>query len=425
MPRTGWWIGLILLMGCHGPSVVVSRPVPRPTLPAAEIELPSVTPSRIEPVLDSLPALDAKTVDAAKLFAANSAGFRGLNESACRLLAARHSRFGNLLDRENETASIQIRMSKHDCPDQSREKLLRELRYLAAREARHRDAAEALDRFYQLADAEARTELLTKGLQSFDEMRGMAAKIRGVGLPIPDEDELTRQRSKLLGEIEAAEAGIQLLNVELQSRLGLPVKGTERLWPTGSFEIPADAIDPEDGVRIALESRTDLQLLRALYHGINAETLPVVREQLKTIHALTGAAASPIARAILRKRSESLAAQLRSASSSEIELRKQQLYELIAEREKTAAAEVRTAVLQMASASRRVALAKGRAESWKVQVDRATQDGKAYDRLLVEFEWYKARADVVQEVMAWHRWHARYRAALGTLLLDLEPEKKS
>lgn len=424
MPRAAGWFLLIFAVGCHGPSVVVSPASPRPTSPPGEIALAPVKPNRIEPTLANVPALDAKTADPARLFAANASSFRGLDDRSCILLAAKQSRFGNLLDRENEKPSIHVLLGKRDCPDGARDELLRELRRLAALEARHRDAAESLDRYYQLADAEARTELLANGLKSFDDLRALAPRLRAAGLPVPDEDELTRQRAKLLGELESAEAGIKLLNVDLQSRLGLPVKGTERLWPIGPFEIASAAPDTEAAVARALERRADLQFLRALYLGANADTLPILGEQLKTMHALAGVAAPAIPSGLAASRREKFLAEWKSASQAEIAIRKQQLFDLIADREKLAAAEVRTATLQMDGAARRIALAKGRAESWKAKIDSAAKDDKAFDRLPLELEWYKARADLVQEVMAWHRWHARYRAALGTLLDESSTQKQ-
>jgi hypothetical protein len=412
MPR-GWPVALIAcVVGCHGPSVVVTSPPPSAAPPAVSTDLPAVTPAKIEPPLDSLPTIDPKNADATKLFSANAASFRGLSEQACAALAAQQSSVGNLLDKENAKPSVRIVTKRQPCPEEASDQLLRDVRELAAAEARNRDAAEAVERFYQLADAEARTELLAAGLKSFDELRDLAPRARAAGLPVPDEDELLRQRSKLLGDVEAAEAGIRLLNVELQARLGLSVKGDERLWPTGSFEISADPPDVEAAVQTALEQRPDLRLLRRLYHGLTADTLPAAREQLRNVNGLAGAAAPPFARRQARRVTE----QLNAAAEGEVNVRKEQLFALTAEREKLAAAEVRVAAVQMASAARRVALAKSRAESWQAKIEKVRKDDKPLDRLPLEAEWYKARAEVVQEVMAWHRWHAKFRAAQGRLV---------
>ncbi|QEL20246.1 TolC family protein [Limnoglobus roseus] len=410
MPR-GWFVIVVATVaGCHGPSVSVTTPAPMPSAAPTSTDLPVVTPTRIEPPLASLPSLDAKTADPAKLFAADAKGFRGLTDGSCVLLAAQHSPVANVLDRENAMPVVTVTSKKQPCPNGASDQLLRDARFLAAVEARNSYAADALERFYQLADAEGRTELLTMGLKSFDELRSEAAKYRGVGLPVPDEDDLTRQRSKLLGDVETAEAAIKLLNAELQARLGLSVRGDERLWPTGPFTISATPVDAEAAVQVALEQRADLRLLRRLYHGLSAETLPAVRQQMQSYNGLAGIPPVP---GVMRRQAERVTAELRAAAESEVELRREQLFALTADREKLAAAEVRAAAVQMASAARRVALAKGRAEGWQTKVEKAKKDDKAFDRLPLELEWYKARADVVQEVMAWHRWSAKLRAAQG------------
>lgn len=416
MPR-GWFVLLLgMVAGCHGPSVSVMTPAPMPSAADAVIELPMATPTRIEPPLTGLPNLDAKTADPAKLFAVTATSFRGLSEKACSLLAARRSPIGNLLDRENAMPVVKVTAKKLPCPDDANDQLLRDARFLAAVEARNKAAADALERFYQLADGEGRTELLTAGLKSFDELRALVPKFRAVGLPTPDDEELTRQRSKLLGDIEGAEAAIKLLNVELQARLGLSVKGDERLWPTGPFDISADVIDAEAAVQIALEQRADLRLLRRLYHGLTPDTLPTVQDQLRNLNGFAGAPG------VVRRPVEKLTAQLRAATESQVAVRKEQLFALTAEREKLAAAEVRAAIVQMASAARRVALAKGRVEGWQAKVEKAKTDDKPFDRLPLELEWYKARAEVVQEVMAWHRWHAKLRVAQGVFGWDAAGE---
>ncbi len=417
MMRRGWFIIVVAsIAGCHGPMVSVSTPTPMPSAAAVPVELPVVVPTKIEPPLAELPSLDAKTANPALLFAANAKSFRGLSDPACALRAAQHSPIGNLLDRENAMPVVTVTSKKQPCPDRESDQLLRDARFLAAVDARNRSAADALERFYQLADAEGRTELLTAGLKSFDELRTLAPKFRGVGLPVPDDDELTRQRSKLLGDVEAAEAAIKLLNVDLQARLDLSVRGDERLWPTGPFTI-SGAVDAESAVQVALDQRADLRLLRRLYHGLSADTLPAVEQQLRGYNGLAGTTMPtlPTPPFLGKRQVERLAEQFRAVTASQVEVRREQLFALTAEKEKMTAAEVRAAVVQMASAARRVALAKGRVESWQTQVEKATRDDKPFDRLPLELEWYKARAEVVQEVMAWHRWHTKLRAAQGLL----------
>ena len=296
---------------------------------------------------------------------------------------------------------------KQPCPDTNSDDLARQLRYLAAREARNRSAGEALENYYRLADAEGRTELLTAGLRTFDQLREAAPRFRAAGLPnVPDDDDFNRQRAKLLIDAEQAEAGIRTLNLTMKVQLGQSVKGDERFWPTGPFGVSAEPLDVEAAVQTALQSRPDLQFLRAMYHGLSASTLPLVNQQMQSTNGLLGSGLPKI----LQKRLDPL----RAAAEVEVSHRREQLFLAIADREKLAATEVRVAALQMESAARRVALAKSRAESYRDKVTKAGD--KLADKLPAEIEWYRARADLIVEVMAWHTWKVKYRAAQGGLV---------
>lgn len=410
MPVRGrcWGLIAVLAAGCHGPALVAPPPA-FPTAPHVAAELPAVTPSRIEPDLASLPSLNPET---AAPPAADPAAYRGLTETACQCLAAAHSAAGNLLDREGDWPTVAAGGKRHQCPNDA---WLREARRYAALEARNRAAAEALERYFQLADAEGRADLLADGLRAFDQLRAQAPKFRAAGLPVPADDELLRQRAKLLADAEQAEAAIRILNVDLKARLGLPLKEGTRLRPMGSFGVPSDPIDSEAAVRVALERRPDLRLLRTLYANLTAENLPAARDQLRSVNALLGA----VGAAVPRPRGLAAIAAwwcgidpAKLADAAELPVRRRQLFELICEREQQAAAEVRTAAGQMAVAARRVALAKARVQSWQAKAEKTE---KPADRLPAELEWYKARGELVADVMAWHQWRVKFRAAQGLL----------
>jgi hypothetical protein len=387
-----------LAAGCRGPGLVA--PPSCPTAEPCPPELPAVAPGRIEPDLAALPKLEPDTLDPGQLFATDPGSFRGLTERHCRQLAASRSAIANLLDAENERPAAA-------CPPAA----LREARVYAAQDARNRAAADALDRFFQLADAEARADLLAHGLQAFDQLRKEAAKLRAAGLPAPADDELSRQRAKLLADAEQAEAGIKLLNIDLKARLGLSTKGAERLWPVGDFGIRPDPVDAEAAVRFALETRPDLRLVRALYLGLSSETLPAVRDQLRGAHGLLGMADPPALRLL---RLALLTGQPDPQDLAEIDARRRQLFDLVAERERLAAAEVRAAVVALDSAARRVALARSRVEGWQAKTDELREKGgRPAEVLQAETEWYKTRGELVVEVMGWHRARVKLGLAVG------------
>ncbi len=399
----GIWCLLLIACGCRVPRVATMAHAPMPSVQPVAVELPIVTPTKIEPDASALPTIDVKT---AKPGVA-SGPFLGLTDEACRALAEQHSPIANQLDKENEAPTVALVTRKQPCPDTKSDELVRQLRYLAAREARNRSAAEALENYYRLADAEGRTELLATGLRTFDQLRDAAPRFRAAGLPnVPDDEEFNRQRAKLLTDAEQAEVGIRTLNMTLKMQLGQSVKGEERFWPTGPFGVSAEPLDVEAAVQTALQSRPDLQFLRAMYHGLSASTLPLVNQQLQSTNGLLGSGLPMI----LQKR----LAPLRVAAEVEVSHRREQLFLAIADREKLAATEVRVAAVQMESAARRVALAKSRAESYRDKVTKAGD--KLADKLPAEIEWYRARADLIVEVMAWHTWKVKYRAAQGGLV---------
>jgi hypothetical protein len=390
-----------LAAGCRGPCV--STPPAASTAPLAPTALPPVRPTPIEPPAAGLPPADPAS---ATLPVADPEQFRGLTEPDCRAMAAAHSATADLLDAEGGRPTPVPCHGGHHRPPPADP--LADARRYAALDARNRAAADALDRFFQLADAEGRAELLAAGLRAFDRLRDGAAGFRAAGLPVPADDELLRQRAKLLADGEQAEAGIRLLNAELKGRIGLDPGGPERLWPVGPFGVSAGPVDVERAVRAAVEGRPDLLLIRSIITNLSADTLPAAREQLRAVSPLAGAAPAPTA-GLLRR----LGADAEKRAAAEVPLRRRQAEAVLADRERQAAAEVRAAADQMASAVRRVGLARAAAESWKAKVDRSD---KPADRLPAEIEWLKARAAVVAAVMDWHRWRVRFVAAQGALV---------
>jgi hypothetical protein len=300
--------------------------------------------------------------------------------------------------------------------------LRRVLRYHAALELRNQAAAEALERFFQLADAESRTDLLRQAFPVIDGLlnKAKAAATAGVRFPLEVAD-LERQRSQLESQLEQAELGSRLLNLDLKRRLGLPPQA-ERLWPGGDFGIDPEPVDLEAAVTAALADRPELRGLRALYHGLTPETLPDVRDLLHAGSPLLGGRSGEptnpglLMRIVLWKYGPDPA-----ALAAETEVRKKQLYALIAERERAVADEARAAALALNSQRVRAALARDRMLGWDeklaeaVKKRDANQPGAELLEAQVRLEWLKAKAELAAEVAAWHQARVRLRAAQGWL----------
>ncbi len=412
----GWraWVFLVIAAGCHHtPATVAPRPAV-PTAATVTLELPLTRPT--------IPVLDGKDVPNPP--ARTSTGlpgeaFRRLTERDCLLLAAASNSAANTLD-ENR-----VPPASGAC-NAARDQLKQKMRYFAALELRNRAAADALDRFFQLSDVEARTELLRESFPVVDAQlaRANAAKSAGVRFPL-DTGDLTRRRSQLVTDLEQAEHGSQLLNLDLKRRLGLPYQPElEHLWPTGEFAIDPTPPDAEQAVNAALADRPELRGLRALYHGLTPDTLPDAREYLR--------ANSPLAqrRPFLTKLLLGSSTGPDAATLAELEVRRKQILDLITDRERVVADETRAALLGMNAQVQRVGHARERLHGWEeklvdaVKKRTADQPGAEFLEAQMRTEVLKAKAEVVTEVAAWHQARVRLKAAQGWLAWEAAPEKK-
>jgi hypothetical protein len=118
-----------------------------------------------------------------------------------------------------------------------------------------------------------------------------------------------------------------------------------------------------------------------------------------------------------------------AAVAAEVAVRKKQLFELIAARERAVADEARAAALALESQRVRATLARDRMLGWEqklaeaVKKRDANQPGAELLEAQVRLEWLRARAEVVAEVAAWHQARVRLRAAQGWLAWEaLAPE---
>lgn len=349
--------------------------------------------------------------------------FRKLTERDCLLRAAANTSAANLLDDENR-----VPPGSAEC--KSSDELRRTMRYHTALEFRNRSAADALERYFQLADVEARTNLLRTAFPVIDDLLAKARKAKAADVRFPLEvADLERDRSQLVSQLEQAEHGSRLLNLDLKRRLGLPAVPTdERLWPSGDFAIDTTPVDAALAVNAALADRPELRGLRALHAGLTPDTLPDVRDLLRAGSPLLGAQRVPLpARGLLRMLSRKPAPD--PALAAELEVRRKQLADLIAERERGVADEARAAALGVNAQTTRVLLARDRLRMCEekladaVKKREANQPGAEFTEPQLRAEWLKARAEVVAEAASWHQTRVRLKAAQGWLAWEAAPGK--
>lgn len=405
MPRwRGLWGLMLGLGGCCASAPVSLRPASPSAAPVA-IELPLTKPIPPDLNASALPGLPARAITGPE-----GTAFRRLTESDCLLLAAAHTSAANSLDEENR-----IPPPPGSCTPAA-DQLRQTVRYHTALELRNRAAADALDRLFQLADAEARTELLRNAFPIIDPLLAKARDARAQNVRFPLEvADLERQRSQLLSQLEQAELGSRLVNLDLKRRLGLPYQpAEERLWPAGDFAIDPAPSNLEESVAAALADRPELRGLRALHEGLTLDTLPDAREILGVRRALP-VPPSTLLRLLHRNQGPD------PAAAAELEIRRQQLADFIADRERAIADETRAAALAVNSQRVRAALARDRFQIWDekltdaVKKREANQPGAEFLEPQVRLEWLKAKAEVAAEVAAWHQARIRLKAAMGWL----------
>lgn len=407
------WLLLTIAAGCHHPRPAVALRPEQTTAPPVARELPLTKPVPLAIDGKDIPPPPARTS-----VALQGDAFRKLTERDCTLFAAASAGAANLLD---EGGRVPPRAG--DC-NPARDELQRTVRTHAALELRNRAAADALERFFQLADAEARGQLLRDGFPVLDGQLDRAKKAQAAGIRFPlDIGELTRKRSQLATDLEQTEHASRLLNLDLKRRLGLPYQPeAERLWPAADFAVDPSPVDAEAAVATALADRPELRGLRALYHGLTPDTLPDVREILKANSALPNQRLPFTLRRLLGRDQGPDPAAL-----AELEVRRKQLLDLIAERERAVADETRAALLDLDAQVTRIGRSRERLASLEekladaVKKRLADQPGAELLEAQSRTEVLKARAEVVAEVIAWHQARVRLRAAQGAFAWDAAP----
>ncbi len=414
-----WWRGVLLVSVaagcCHAPPAVPPRAAMRSMAPVSA-ELPPTEPQSL--------LLDGNGVARpAHRTHHRPAGLthRRLTETDTLLRGAVNAGGANLLDDENRVPPAS---SESEC-GHATDELRQSVRYHAALELRNRSAAEALERFFQLVELEARTDLLRMAFPVLEELitRSKEANAAGIRFPFEAAD-LLLQRSQLVSQLEQAEYGSKVVNLDLKRRLGLPYQPeSERFWPSGEFAVAPEITEVDAAVEIALADRPELRGLRALYLGLTPETLPEARTYLRAGNPLLGTSPMPLpvrpfARLLKHKNPPA------PTLAAELEVRRKQLGDLIADRERQVADESRVAALAMNTQAKRVGLAHERLREWEEKLAEAVrkrdakQPGAEFQEPQVRTDWLKARGELVAEIVAWHQARVRLWAAQGRLAWD-------
>ncbi len=416
-PPLGLLTALAILLA--GPAAPAQHCAPDLAAP----ELPCVPRGSAEPDAAALPAVAPDSLPPA----APPHRYRRLRECDTQCLAARHSSAANLLDRERaelaaahpggEACGLQKFLPCHW--DARAHRLRQLILYYSAMEARNRSAGSALELFFRLAEAEAQSDLLDLTRADLADAIRRGEELQAKGFRVPaDLATLRRQLIDAEAEHTRLQAGLVELNGRLKGLTGLEdLPPDEWLWPAVEHPVSYEPVDVEAAVAVALANRPELLLLRALDQDLDAKTLPVVREYLHSLSGLLGSSGGPAKRLVSAV--EALKAFL-LGRGGEKALRSGQIRQLLAERERAVADEVRRAAALLHTKSRLAALSRERVLNQQAQVREAEDKagrgaGSFLEVMSTRVEWYKARGQLTTDVMGWHTARAQLRMAQGLL----------
>lgn len=284
-------------------------------------------------------------------------------------------------------------------------------------DSRNRSAGVAMELFFSIAELEAKDDIAILARSALAVAHDQAKDLADKGFKLPIElASLERQRLEVEADQARLQGALNELNGRLKSMIGQDaMPDSERIWPSADWAIPPSSIDAAAAIQIALQQRAELQLLRRVNCDLDAKTLLVVRAFLKTVNGAMGS--SPKSNSPIIHVFEMVCA-LFSGHSSERSQRSGQLEQLLADRERAVASEVRQALSAMIMNARLMELDRQRAQSWQVRVqemrDRVARGAATFLELLhAETEWLKARTALIGDIMAWHRARAQLTTAQG------------
>jgi hypothetical protein len=337
--------------------------------------------------------------------------YRSLTDAEVQCLAAAHAPVANLLEMEN---NLSLRADQNwCCGDGRKSQLTRQVRSYRILDERNKSAATALERFYQLVEAEYQRDAIDRSLQKADRALADLERLRQQGLPLPpDPTALVRQRLILADRLAQLELNLLQLQGDLRRHLG--TAADPPLWPTADLTIDWTAVNADAAVETGLAYRPDLAIVRLLRASLDRETLPIIRVALQHKDSTLG---------IPPGRQSPLCRMLKPHLEEELATRRGQLRRLYNEQAQAAELEIRSAAQSVESSLHQVAAAKETLESRQQrlrQMRELLELGKAtsFEVLAAEVDELQADGELLHQIVALRIAQVKLKAAQGLLAIE-------
>lgn len=409
MVRTGTtaWAALLLgaaaLPGCNPH---FTRGLTAPPKPAAVL---AITPRfSLDPDLSALPTQSPALSRPPK--------YRNLTAAECRALAIRNAPFADELDGHPDNAGPNH--PQHHKRKAETAQIGAQVRGHTADDFRNRAAGEALEQFFQLAQAEGQFDLLVLAHVELTAQHNAAEKVEHSGLK--DRAGLDAIRTQLLdleAQLARLDAAIGQLNASLRVRLGVEPNDPLPLWPDDPLKVRPEDVDPEQAVRTGLHYRPDLNALRVLTADGAPGADELRREVLGGLNPLLAIGAKSTAPLL------GTVALLHGDRQAKSEAVRRSLASGLAARERQAEAEIRAAATDLhghrAVAVARAAEMRGRSDTAN-ELEKRQKAGQqvAGELTKARLDLLKARGDVLKAATDWNAAEVKLRQAMGLLVRE-------
>jgi hypothetical protein len=295
----------------------------------------------------------------------------------------------------------------------------------AACEIRNQTASSALEAYFRLAEADARSELAEKAsLVLADAVaRGHRLKAQGIKTP-PEVDTLDRKEIDLKSDTAQLRLAQTRLQHDLKALLGAPANAPEHvIRPVLEMDDYAGPRDSAAEVAIGLATRPELRMWRTLVQCLDAGSLPVAQSALQAVNPLAGGA--------LDKGARSGCACLNAVlelckGGADPETVRQEILAYEAEREEQIASDIRRDVRLLAIQTEILILARRRAADSQRRVDDVTERqarglSSFADTADARLESLRDRGKVVEAAASLLIYQAKLRQDQGLLAAECCP----
>jgi outer membrane protein TolC len=286
-------------------------------------------------------------------------------------------------------------------------------------EARNKCAGSALAIYYRILELELKSDVLTSSIAELDSLIKVNDVMVQKGFKqAADTHELRKQRIELDVDRTKLRSALLKLNAELKSLLSIDPGSKGFLLPSDQVKVVPDPLDVDSAVRLAMQIRAELNLLRAVGNMVDHRTVEAVRQVLIGV-------APPLA-AVLHRVEYAIPEVLpfvNAVTKADVAVLRKQIYNLLLDREREIAKDVRTSIEEWVTARDLVSIARQRydlVQERTTELEKKAKVGQAVELDLRKsrLEQLQAESDLITEIAKWKLADVKAREVIGLLCDD-------